>query len=153
MSGFYDRAAELAAVAETVRAWRSEGVELRDICVVARAPQLRGKVMDALAGAGLDHLPLEHDTSPQDERDGVRVATMHRVKGLEFRAMAVTGLDEGTVPPAWLLPDDDPVERRQALRRERSLIYVACSRARDHLALSWTGTPSPFIAELRQAVG
>lgn len=147
MSGFNDRAAELAAMVETLQAWLSDGIEVRDICVVARTSQLRSQVMDALAGANIDHLQLEQTTSPQDERDGVRVATMHRVKGLEFRAMAVVGLDDGTVPQAWLLPDDDPVERSQALQRERSLIYVACSRARDHLALSWTGAPSPFIRQ------
>ncbi len=153
LARFYDRSAELDAVAETVRGWHADGIELRDICVVARTPQLRNQVMEALSSSGLDRLQLEQDTSPQDERDGVRVATMHRVKGLEFRAMAVVGLDKGTVPLAWLLPDDDPVEGAQVLQRERSLVYVACSRARDRLALSWTGTPSRFITPLAAMAG
>ena len=45
---------------------------------------------------------------------------------------------------------DDDVDARQFLQQERCLLYVACSRARDRLAVSWTGDPSPFLAQITQ---
>ena len=60
---------------------------------------------------------------------------MHGMKGLEFQAVAVIGVTEGTVPaPAAVTPAaGDPVAHAQDLQRERCLLFVACTRARDHL--------------------
>lgn len=80
----------------------------------------------------------------------VAVLTMHAAKGLGFDAVFVTGLEEGLVPG-----DGDPGE----LDEGRRLTYVACTRAKRHLVVSWAArrqvhgqgflrTPSPFIAEL-----
>jgi superfamily I DNA/RNA helicase len=51
------------------------------------------------------------------------------------------------VPAAAALTpaEDDPVAHEHDLQRERCLLFVACTRARDHLYLSYTGQPSPFI--------
>jgi superfamily I DNA/RNA helicase len=86
--------------------------------------------------------------NPILKRDAVRVGTMHGMKGPEFQAVAVLGVAEGSVPaPGAVTPaTDDPVTHAQDLQRERRLLFVACTRARDHLYLSCTGTPSPFLA-------
>ena len=72
---------------------------------------------------------------------------MHKMKGLEFQAVAVTGVEEGTVPaPAALTPaDEDPVAHAQDLQRERCLLFVALTRARDVLYLSHSGAPSTLL--------
>ena len=69
------------------------------------------------------------------------------MKGLEFRAVAVIGVEEGAVPdPAAITADDgDPLARAQDWQRERCVLFVACTRARDHLYVSHTGDPSPFL--------
>jgi DNA helicase-2/ATP-dependent DNA helicase PcrA len=63
--------------------------------------------------------------------DGVNLLTLHRAKGLEWDAVLLPGLEEGTLPIRQAADDDD------ALAEERRLLYVGLTRARRHLALSW----------------
>ena len=72
---------------------------------------------------------------------------MHAMKGLEFQAVAVIGVEQGVVPdPAAVTPDDeDPPAHAQDLQRERCVLFVACTRARDHLYVSGAGEPSLFL--------
>jgi superfamily I DNA/RNA helicase len=76
--------------------------------------------------------------------------TLHRLKGLEYRCVAVAGMSEGTVPPASLLATagDDPQARRFVLDQERGLVFVACTRPREALWVSWHGQPSPLVFPL-----
>ncbi len=78
---------------------------------------------------------------------GIRVGTMHRMKGLEFRCVAVVGVEEGLVPLPYAVcrQDDDPAQHDRDLQRERCLLFVACTRARDDLRLTWSGSASPFV--------
>jgi DNA helicase II / ATP-dependent DNA helicase PcrA len=86
--------------------------------------------------------------------DGVTLSTLHRAKGLEWDAVFLPGLEEGTLPIRQASSDAD------ALAEERRLLYVGITRARRHLVLSWAASrggargpgrarPSRFIAELR----
>ena len=73
------------------------------------------------------------------------VMTMHRAKGMEFSRVILSGADDKHVPsPATLrsVPDE---ERAEALLRERSLLYVASSRARDALVVTWSGKRSELL--------
>lgn len=73
------------------------------------------------------------------------VLTMHRAKGMEFSRVILSGADDKHVPsPAsWRnVPDE---ERAEALLRERSLLYVASSRARDALVVTWSGKRTELL--------
>ncbi|PPH07611.1 UvrD-helicase domain-containing protein [Rathayibacter sp. AY1H3] len=71
------------------------------------------------------------------------VMTMNRAKGMEFTNVLLFGLSDRAEPKAFRdLPE---AERVDARLRERSLLYVAATRARDQLAYSWSGTPSPLL--------
>jgi superfamily I DNA/RNA helicase len=72
---------------------------------------------------------------------------MHGMKGLEFRAVAVIGVEDGAVPAqAAVTPASaDKLAHAQDLLRERCVLFVACTRARDYLHVSYTGTPSQFL--------
>ena len=63
--------------------------------------------------------------------DGVNLLTLHRAKGLEWDAVLLPGLEEGTLPIRQAADDDE------ALAEERRLLYVGLTRARRHLTLSW----------------
>ena len=78
-----------------------------------------------------DHASLE--TPPVTS--AVTLATMHAAKGLEWDAVAVVGVREGMVP--FALSQEEP-----ALSEERRLLHVAVTRARQHLRVSWPGSPS-----------
>lgn len=68
---------------------------------------------------------------------GVTLSSLHAAKGLEWDAVFLVGLSEGTLPIQHA--DDDPA----AIEEERRLLYVGVTRARDYLHLSWSLTRSP----------
>ncbi|GLK11753.1 DNA helicase [Streptosporangium carneum] len=120
---------ELTGLVAQVGQWTQEGVPPWEIGVAARTAGLVNEARVAL-------------------RDlGVRVTTMHGMKGLEFRRVAVIGVADGIVPaPASLTPgEEDPAARAHDLQRERGLLYVACTRAKELLYVSHSGRASPFL--------
>jgi superfamily I DNA/RNA helicase len=138
------REAELAALAERVRGWIGEGIEPHAIGIAARAGYMAEQAAATLKAAGIPVTSL----TAKSAKDAARVGTMHRMKGLEFQAVAVIGVADGVVPaPAAVTPaETDPLAHTQDLQRERCLLFVACTRARDHLYVSYSGSPSPFLA-------
>ncbi|GAA1791233.1 ATP-dependent helicase [Planosporangium flavigriseum] len=132
---------EFEALIERVGTWLEQGVEPHAIGVAARTGQLVMAVTAALTDA---YIPVADD---RRGIDGVRVATMHRMKGLEFQCLAVVGLDAGVLPApnAVTSAAEDPHAHRQDLQRERCLLFVALTRARDVLYLSHSGTPSTLL--------
>jgi superfamily I DNA/RNA helicase len=72
---------------------------------------------------------------------------MHAMKGLEFRAVSVLGVTDGTVPfTREITPREaDPLQHEADLLRERCLLFVACTRAREALSVTWSGARSPFL--------
>lgn len=77
---------------------------------------------------------------------GVRLATMHRMKGLEFQHVLLVSVSDGVVPLAAAIASEDPTTRSAALQQERCLLYVACTRARDELVICGFGKPSPLCS-------
>ncbi|MDR1637659.1 MAG: UvrD-helicase domain-containing protein, partial [Treponema sp.] len=120
-------------------------------------------LLDTLAYSGPEELPGEM------YREGVRVMTIHASKGLEFDHVFIPGLEEGILPFTLyddLLYDDsagEPSGKSPRLEEERRILYVAMTRARRGLYLSWArsrnfrgrilaGSPSRFLGELEQLV-
>jgi DNA helicase-2/ATP-dependent DNA helicase PcrA len=88
--------------------------------------------MSPLAGF-LAHASLEAgDNQAQAGQDAVQLMTVHSSKGLEFKAVFITGLEEG------LFPHENSINEPKGLEEERRLMYVAITRARDRLYLSHT---------------
>jgi DNA helicase II / ATP-dependent DNA helicase PcrA len=75
------------------------------------------------------------------ERRGVHLLTLHGAKGLEFEAVFLPRLQERELPIRQAKTDDEVAE-------ERRLLYVGMTRAKRHLALTWSGRPSRFLGEL-----
>ena len=74
---------------------------------------------------------------------------MHRVKGLEFPVMILAGMNSKTMPLRVASVEGDPTSKAEHEDRERSLLFVAATRARDQLLVTSWGSPSPFLASLR----
>ncbi|WP_372495791.1 ATP-dependent DNA helicase UvrD2 [Kitasatospora humi] len=68
--------------------------------------------------------------------EGVTLASLHAAKGLEWDAVFLVGLTEGTLPIIYAKTDEQ-------LEEERRLLYVGVTRAREHLGLSWALARSP----------
>ncbi|MFF5180694.1 UvrD-helicase domain-containing protein [Micromonospora sp. NPDC000316] len=144
-AGYPTSQAEIAALVGRVGEWLEQGVAAGEIAVCARFNTTLGDVQAALAAAGVPSVRVRDQ--PGADVDGVRLATMHAMKGLEFRCVAVVGLTARAVPFAKeVTPAEvDPMQHESDLLRERCLLFVASTRAREALHVSWSGTPSPFL--------
>ena len=145
------RAEEFGLLADQIRSWLAVGIEPQAIGVTARSASLVREARETLKADGIMTVPL----SGRNNAQAVRAGTMHAMKGLEFQAVAVIGVERGLVPePATITPEsEDPVAYTQDLQRERCVLFVACTRARDHLYVSGTGEPSTFLTEAGATAG
>jgi mRNA-degrading endonuclease RelE of RelBE toxin-antitoxin system len=141
---FYNRNAEAEGLAEWIWQRLREDYQPGDMAVFARAHSLLEEFVPVLEKRGLPCYHLSEIAMPSSER--LAVGTTHRAKGLEFKVVAVVGVDDFWFPcHAELQRLEDPQEREAFINQERQLLYVACTRARERLWLSYTGTPSRFL--------
>jgi superfamily I DNA/RNA helicase len=142
--GVPSKAAEMDRLVGTVRGWLAAGVEPGQIGVAARSGALVDQAVAALDAAGLSALSIAKRPASDGE---IPVATMHRMKGLEFRCMAVIGVSDYQMPaPSAVTPvDEDRTTHDLDVQRERCLLFVACTRAREELTVSWHGRPSALL--------
>lgn len=146
--GYGSEQAEVAALVGRIAEWIAQGIRPSEIGVCARFNVLLDKVHDKLTAAGVPVLRVRDNPGPGV--DGIRLATMHAMKGLEFRCVAVLGASASAVPFAReVTPASvDALQHDSDLLRERCLLFVACTRAREALAVSWSGIASPFVPRL-----
>ncbi|GGZ68112.1 UvrD-helicase domain-containing protein [Streptomyces echinoruber] len=145
VAGYGSEQEEVAALVERVREWIGQGIRPAEIGVCARFNVLLDKIYDKLDAAGVPVVRVRDQ--PAADVEGVRLATMHAMKGLEFRCVAVLGVTAGAVPFAReVTPAEvDALQHESDLLRERCLLFVACTRAREELSVSWSGKASPFL--------
>lgn len=140
---FGSKAEEREFLAATIRSLAAER-RPETICLVARTNSLiRDEYGPLLKNLGIPHQMLDRGREKAD--GGVRLATMHRVKGLEFPVMVLAGLNARTMPLRIASLGDDPAALSDHEERERSLLFVAATRARDRLIVTSHGTPSPYL--------
>ncbi|MHB9854797.1 UvrD-helicase domain-containing protein [Streptomyces krungchingensis] len=141
--------AELDALVAQVRSWMEAGVGAGEIGVSTRFNKTCAKAVARLKNAGISAAPLRAADAGSDAAETVQVGTMHSFKGLEFRCVAVIGVNDGAVPFARAVTpaDVDSIQHETDMMSERCLLFVACTRARDSLYVSWSGEPSLFLTE------
>ncbi|WP_406336484.1 UvrD-helicase domain-containing protein [Streptomyces zaomyceticus] len=149
---------ELTQLATTIHTWREELASgdggngpRRDprgniaVCVADRDSV--NQVMYYLATeAGITVAELTKDGVKGDGE--VHVGTMHRFKGLEYQKLAIVGARDGVIPRTSVMNryrETDPQRFLREERKSRSLLFVAATRARDTLRISWHGAPSPYL--------
>lgn len=80
----------------------------------------------------------------------VSISTMHLAKGLEFRAVVVMACDDEIIPLQERIEAvGDDADLREVYDTERQLLYVACTRARDHLLVTSVEPASEFLDDIR----
>lgn len=127
--------------------WTS-GEALRGVCIVARTTGERDAIKQHLTAQDVEVELIERDTTDDGAQAGVRLATMHRVKGLEFERVVMASMNEGLVPlSAAIKTSSDDTARESAETEERSLVYVAATRAKKELLVLSYGAPSRLLGE------
>ena len=145
-----DRADELSKAAELLTVWLEQDRDSEDsapetIAVLVRDRYQRDAVVNGLAQHGIEVLAVDREAAG---RGRPVVMTMHRAKGLEFRKVLLFDVSRKAIPRPLRDQQYSDADRDDALLRERSLLYVAATRARDQLAISWSGEASPLITVL-----
>ncbi len=144
---YQDEGAEVAAVAEWIQRRRNEGVSPEEIGVFVRSHEQLGRARRACEQGAEKHQVLD---DPKDRKENaVSVCTMHMAKGLEFRAVVVMACDDEVVPLQSRIESVvDGSDLEEVYATERHLLYVACTRARDHLLVTAVAPESEFLADL-----
>jgi len=146
-----DRADELSKAAELLTVWLEQDRDSEDsapesIAILVRDRYQRDAVVNGLAQHGVEVRAVDREAAG---RGRPVVMTMHRAKGLEFRKVLLFDVSRNAIPRSLRDQQYSEADRDDALLRERSLLYVAATRARDQLAISWSGEQSPLLAGLR----
>jgi DNA helicase-2/ATP-dependent DNA helicase PcrA len=125
----------LAGVAPPPLAGLTPPLPLTALTALTATPDAQtGEVMSPLS-AFLTHASLEAgDNQAQAGQDAIQLMTVHAAKGLEFDAVFISGLEEG------LFPHENSASDADGLEEERRLMYVAITRARQRLYLSFSQT-------------
>lgn len=145
---FADADAEQKAVAVWIGARLREGTRPEEIGVFVRSEAELKRARAVVKSAGASFIEL---TDKIEATEGhIAVSTMHLAKGLEFRVVAVMACDEEVLPLQERIEAvSDESELEEVYNTERHLLYVACTRARDHLLVTGVAPGSEFLADFR----
>lgn len=138
---------EIDAVANQLSDWLAAGTSPNEIGVFVRSEAETSRARASVEKAGL----VPHILTDRFESKAGRVAlcTIHLAKGLEFRAVAVMACDDEVIPSQERIESiGDTADLVDVYNTERHLLYVACTRARDHLLITSTQPPSEFLEDL-----
>ena len=143
---------ESAVVGHWLAACAADGVTPGEMSVFVRSNADLPRARAAVTASGLPLAVL--DEHMKTARDRVSVGTMPLSKGLEFRAVAVMACDDEVLPlQARIESVTDESDLKEVYETERHLLYVACTRARDHLLVTAVRPASEFLQDLRAAEG
>ena len=126
--------------ADNVAAGRAAAAE--DIAILVRDRYKRQTLVAALGDRGVDVRSVDREAPG---RSKPLAMTMHRAKGLEFTHVLLFGVAEGSIPRSLRDYESSPEDFADAMLRERALLYVAATRARDVLAVTWSGERSRLL--------
>ena len=146
IKGFDDPAEEQQFLAETLRLLEQEQGELASTCITARTNSGVEKLANTLQNAGFKTRVINKDESDDPSDPALRLATMHRVKGLEFDQVFIPGLDASQMPLRYELDQrPDQTSRELFEQQERSLLHVAATRAKKRVVVTYSGRPSALL--------
>ncbi|OBA72836.1 UvrD-helicase domain-containing protein [Gordonia sp. 852002-10350_SCH5691597] len=144
IAGFSNVTAENLGIAAFIRKWEDDGLGASDIAVFTYEKRHVDDIVHALAADGIKATAVGSNTAEEKLGDTVRVMTMHRAKGLEYRGVVLARLGEDDFPPAYIArKKGDDLERE--LKKLRSVLYVAGSRARERMAVTYVGEPARIL--------
>jgi superfamily I DNA/RNA helicase len=140
---------ELKAVSQWLAERTKEGIVPHEIGVFVRSVAELDRARTAVADAKLPYKVLDDNVETTSGR--ASISTMHLAKGLEFRTVVVMACDDEVIPSQERIETvADDADLEEVYNTERHLLYVACTRARDHLLVTGVEPASEFLDDLRK---
>lgn len=138
---------EIQAVAGWLRDRLQAGLKPHEVGIFVRSSGQLARAEAAAQAAGLDFKLL--DDGAGVTTDQLSISTMHLAKGLEFRAVTVMACDDEIMPLQERIESvGDDADLQEVYDTERQMLYVACTRARDHLLVTCVKPASEFLDDL-----
>ncbi len=142
-SGFQE---EVDFITEYLNRVKEEGGALNGVCLVARTNNLLAQYQNALNENGFEVYLIKRSEAEDRNASGVRLASMHRVKGLEFDRVIIAGANDGIIPFEGVeTRSSDPTVRVDLEINERALLYVSATRAKKEVLVTAFGKKSRFL--------
>jgi superfamily I DNA/RNA helicase len=140
---------EIKAVSAWLTKRTKEGIVPHEIGVFVRSAVELVRARAAVEGAKLPYKVLDDNVETTSGR--ASISTMHLAKGLEFRTVVVMACDDEVIPLQERIETvADDADLEEVYNTERHLLYVACTRARDHLLVTSVDPASEFLDDLRK---
>jgi superfamily I DNA/RNA helicase/mRNA-degrading endonuclease RelE of RelBE toxin-antitoxin system len=141
--------AEITTVANWISDQAKAGVTPHEFGVFVRSTKQLDRAIAAVEEAGVQFKVL--DENVETFGGYASICTMHLAKGLEFRAVAVMACDDEIIPSQERVETvGDDADLQEVYDSERHLLYVACTRARDHLLITGVDPASEFLDDLNE---
>ena len=138
---------EIEGVSGWLSEMRSNGVIAEEIGIFVRTADQLDRASAAVRAADLRSARIGQSMEIAEGHVGIGI--MHAAKGLEFRAVAVIACDDDIIPLESRLAEiADEADLEDVYNTERHLLYVACTRARDHLLVTAVAPGSEFLEDL-----
>lgn len=135
---FSDQTNEVNYLKDEISKLQESGVPLKNICVTARTNNLVKLYSDLLTGSGFNVYQIKGSQAEDSTFDGLRIATMHRVKGLEFQYIFIVSANRDVIPQKTMI-------RQGAEKAEKCLLYVALTRAQKQAFITCFGRKSNLL--------
>jgi superfamily I DNA/RNA helicase len=140
---------EINAVSDWLAKRTKEGIVPHEIGVFVRSAAELERARAAVEDAKLPYKVLDDNVETTTGRTSI--STMHLAKGLEFRTVVVMACDDEVIPLQERIETvADDADLEEVYNTERQLLYVACTRARDHLLVTGVDPASEFLDDLRK---
>lgn len=136
---------ELEFIVKEIKDLEAAGIQRKDICIVARTHKLINGYKDGLRNNGIDVFEITTNKVDDRSRDEVRIATMYRVKGLEFNYIFAAGVNNKALPNGVRSDFSDDVSLEEFETEEKCLLYVTLTRARAGAYVTCYGKMSNLI--------
>ncbi len=143
-----DANAEVEQVMEWIKECLDSGIKLSEICIAAPSMNLLKDIQSRLHHDGTDYRILK-GAQKQGSANGINLCTLHSLKGLEFRVVMLTGINERNMPSkavaGYPFSGMDKVGQKEYISSKRSLLYVAITRARQLVYMVGVGEPTGLV--------
>lgn len=136
---------EMDFIINKIHELEASGVDQKNICIVARTHKLLDNYIAGLQNAGIKSFEIKANKIDDRSFDGVRIATMHRVKGLEFDHVFVAAVNKKVLPFGSRADFEDDISLEEFRTEEKCLLYVALTRARKSAYVSCYGGLSELV--------
>jgi superfamily I DNA/RNA helicase len=133
----------LGYVSNEIKRLVDNGIRYEEICIVSRTHKQIDKATSELNKAEIPCYEINSNREDNSSQPGVRIATMHRVKGLEFRYVFVISVNKNIIPMTSYNYDKMDNDENDTI--ERCLLYVSLTRAQIKAFVLSYGEPSILI--------